>query len=240
MKLLKLKLPKLKLYDMKRHITLSTLALLLFSASFAQISLEDSEFSVKANPDDFATDAKTYLHNNAIDAEDTVIKWQVLELSADNSEWESSVCTGELCIGNPDLSKEYTFDLPLGEKMEIKLGFTNDFNSGSGEMTVMFWSVKNPTYRDTVSYNMSTWSATVKDPEQKGFNAYPNPAKNFITVVLTKSSRETINIYNILGNKVKTADVYNGGRINISSLPKGVYILRAAGDTSFSKTIQKL
>jgi len=97
---------------MKRHITLSTLALLLFSASFAQISLEDSEFSVKANPDDFATDAKTYLHNNATDAEDTVIKWQVLELSADNSEWESSVCTGELCIGNPDLSKEYTFDLP--------------------------------------------------------------------------------------------------------------------------------
>jgi len=104
--------------------------------------------------------------------------------------------------------------------MEIKLGFTNDFNSGSGEMTVMFWSVKNSTYRDTVSYNMSTWSATVKDTEQKGFNAYPNPAKDFITVVLTKSSRETINIYNILGNKVKTADVYNGGRINISSLPQ--------------------
>ncbi|TLX74345.1 T9SS type A sorting domain-containing protein [Labilibacter sediminis] len=52
---------------------------------------------------------------------------------------------------------------------------------------------------------------------------YPSPANEFITVSNTQG---LIEIYNLTGNKVKSISNYNGGKINISSFKKGMYVIK--------------
>jgi len=63
--------------------------------------------------------------------------------------------------------------------------------------------------------------------EQKPFNAYPNPAKNFITVDLDDASQlQVVNINNQV-MKVQTEKTNNGIIINLEKLPKGLYIIKS-------------
>ncbi len=69
---------------------------------------------------------------------------------------------------------------------------------------------------------------------RSGIRIYPNPAKNRITITLNNESPETIDIYSMTGTKVMT---FNGAivrsheiNIDVSSLPKGVYLIRAGNE----------
>jgi hypothetical protein len=57
---------------------------------------------------------------------------------------------------------------------------------------------------------------------------FPNPAKDVIQVEMISKQPATIDVYNVLGAKVKTithrGDDY--AKIEINDLPKGVYLLR--------------
>lgn len=63
---------------------------------------------------------------------------------------------------------------------------------------------------------------------------YPNPAKNEL-IVKTLSENVTYTIFNLLGNKVLSNDLIDG-KIDISILPEGAYILELNAD---NKTIRK-
>lgn len=229
-----------KLINMIRKITLLLFALVAISSSFAQIMIDDEYLSLSIDPSSFSGEKKTYLHNNAADPADTVIVWKVAEMSINGESWESSVCTGDLCLVDPGVDKEYKFDLGLGEKMLLKLGFTNFGNFGNGSLTVVAWSELNSNFRDTVRFDMNTWSASATSVIKASFDVYPNPAKDFITINLLASGSDEIKVYDILGNEVLSQNVYSGDRIDVSSLPKGIYILRSTGNLNYSKTIQKI
>tara|TARA_R110000868_G_scaffold108051_5_gene295278 strand:- start:1060 stop:1863 length:804 start_codon:yes stop_codon:yes gene_type:complete len=70
-------------------------------------------------------------------------------------------------------------------------------------------------------------TASVKDLEQFSFKSYPNPANDYIKLSAVKSINK-IEIYNLLGQEVlnKYIDSKNT-EVNISSLSKGVYIVKA-------------
>ena len=222
---------------MTRKITFLLTALIFSSAAFSQISFDDDRFDTKGNPDVFGEDVKTYMHNNSTNEADSAIKWKAIDVSFSDG-WEPSVCTGELCV--TDLTKEYGFDLPMGEKMDFKLGFTTINTSGNGCMTVVAWNEANPFETDTVTYCMSTWGASVKGIDQGSFDVYPNPAKDVVTINLLNGGSDIIKIYDILGNEILSRPVTSGDNVDVSSLTKGVYIIRTQGNLNYSKTIQKL
>lgn len=58
---------------------------------------------------------------------------------------------------------------------------------------------------------------------------FPNPAKDFIQIKNLKNNSK-ISIYNYSGRRVNT-NLLNGNRINISTLPKGIYILEIMDQT---------
>jgi len=225
---------------MIRKITLLFVALAAVSSSFAQIVIDHDYLSVSIDPSSFSGEEKTYLHNNATDPDDTIIVWKVTEMTINGESWESSVCTGDLCVVDPAVDREYKFDLSLGEKMLLKLGFTNVGNPGTGTLTMVAWSELNPNYKDTVKFDMYTWGASTKSVRSASFDVYPNPAKDFITIELMEGGSEEIKIYDILGNEVLSQKIYSGDRIDVASLPKGIYIMRSSGNLNYSKTIQKI
>ncbi|MGC8823224.1 MAG: T9SS type A sorting domain-containing protein [Bacteroidales bacterium] len=88
-------------------------------------------------------------------------------------------------------------------------------------------------YIDDVSFvedTGNTGGTAVKTAKQANFKVYPNPAHN-VLYVNVKAGKE-IKIYNVTGSlvlsKLATA---NNERIDISSLPAGVYFIQADGRT---------
>jgi hypothetical protein len=78
-----------------------------------------------------------------------------------------------------------------------------------------------------------------KVSNKESFTAYPNPAKDKITVTFTNAGAQQVMIYDILGSLKKKELVTSGSTINVSDLPKGVYIMKMEGDNSYSKMIHK-
>jgi hypothetical protein len=60
-----------------------------------------------------------------------------------------------------------------------------------------------------------------------------------MSIDFSNNSSQNIILYDILGNKVQSENVFSGERINTSNLKKGVYILRIVGSSDFSKVIHK-
>lgn len=58
---------------------------------------------------------------------------------------------------------------------------------------------------------------------------FPNPAENQVEIVTTNMEPETLNIFSISGQLVKSQQVNNGETISLQGLPSGVYIVNTIG-----------
>jgi len=66
-----------------------------------------------------------------------------------------------------------------------------------------------------------------QDVNSEKIALYPNPVKDILTITGTKADR--VEIYNFVGQKVISAKV-NNGKIDVSALAKGAYILKVNAD----------
>jgi len=70
-------------------------------------------------------------------------------------------------------------------------------------------------------------------------SVYPNPTTDFITIDESDFTIENVEVFNILGKKVKTT---NKSRFSVNEFSNGVYILRintTEGKTVTTKIIKK-
>lgn len=68
---------------------------------------------------------------------------------------------------------------------------------------------------------------------------YPNPASEFIGVTDDEAITE-INIYNLVGKRIKNFQASKGQRYNISDIPTGVYLTQLIGEDGKVITTQRL
>ena len=106
-------------------------------------------------------------------------------------------------------------------------------------MTVMVNSKRYPEVKDTITMQIATL-AGLKRVNQPSFSVYPNPIIDEMKIHFSNTNHKTIEIYDLLGNKIFTQRMYSGESINLSSLNKGLYILRLEGLLRYSKVIQKI
>lgn len=87
-------------------------------------------------------------------------------------------------------------------------------------------SVNNSIAIDNVSI-VATPTASLEDLQKFGFNASPNPAKDYINLSASKNISK-IEIYNVVGQQVESRVLNsNNNRVNVSNLSKGIYIMKA-------------
>ncbi|MBP0904912.1 T9SS type A sorting domain-containing protein [Mariniflexile gromovii] len=87
------------------------------------------------------------------------------------------------------------------------------------------------TWADVVS---NTPLLSVAKSEIEGLNVYPNPAKDYLTVESSKTKISSVEMYNILGAKVLSNNTLVDNKLNVSSLAKGVYVLKINAESSAS------
>lgn len=223
---------------MNKKITL-VLALVAFTVtSFAQISFDVRDSSLWTSSSEFDYNLSSYLTNNAESEADSAFEWVLSGLEKPD-EWDVTVCSGELCIPNPD--KSYDIVIPQGEKMLFKLGFSFWDVPGNGSAWVVTRSKSNNAIVDSFKLDIRAGTASIKRQNRvKTFEAYPNPALNDITVSFTKGGTHTVMIYDILGSLKKSVVVNSGSTINLAELTKGIYVMKLEGDNSYSKVFHKL
>jgi hypothetical protein len=77
-------------------------------------------------------------------------------------------------------------------------------------------------------------SLVVSTPEnrfEKGLKMYPNPAGAYVTIRSAASENLNITAFDLSGRQVFQRNIFNSGRLDISDLAEGVYILRIADET---------
>jgi len=94
-------------------------------------------------------------------------------------------------------------------------------------------------YKIEVSYKEVT--AVAENNNHFDLNCFPNPSSDFITLTIKPSKgfepseSSEVQIFNALGEQVMLESinpVTDGLRINIESLPKGIYFVKAGGETT--------
>jgi hypothetical protein len=59
-----------------------------------------------------------------------------------------------------------------------------------------------------------------------GMELFPNPASNEVSISWTNGGNGSIELFDVSGKLVLTAEVSSGNKLNLSGLTKGVYLLK--------------
>ncbi|MEW5676734.1 T9SS type A sorting domain-containing protein [Flavobacterium enshiense] len=135
---------------------------------------------------------------------------------------------------NPLLNSDFTLQatssaINAGNNGFITSGITQDLN---GNARIVNTTVDMGAYEYNATLGNHDFE-TIAD-----FKAYPNPTKGFLTLS-SASKVESVAVYTLLGNKVKTFDTV---QIDLSDLSAGVYLLQVKtenGQQSLKKIVKE-
>ena len=221
-----------------RYLYFLIIPLILSNGVYGQIVFDKDTLknnSVDRTEYDFTMNS--YLANNSTNPDDTIFEWKVISFDQPN-DWELSICTYDICIAAPVINESHIFSLNVGEKEQFKIGWSLFETAGTGSVTVSVNSKRYPAFKDTVTMQIATL-ASFNNISKPAFYVYPNPVQDKMTIHFSNTNFKIIEIYDLLGNKIFTQQIYSGELINLSNLNKGAYILRLQGLSSYSKVIQK-
>jgi hypothetical protein len=85
---------------------------------------------------------------------------------------------------------------------------------------------------DEVAMTNQGATASIDDVFASKIKIYPNPAQNFVNISTTKTI-SSLEVFNILGKKVLSISNLVNDRIDISSLTKGMYLIKFTDNVSF-------
>lgn len=109
--------------------------------------------------------------------------------------------------------------------------------SGTSNIVISFNS-NGKTVEKTLVVNATTSSLATAEVKKLEFSIYPNPVTDFLTIK-TQEKVLNVSLYDASGKLINTE--FNNGQINVSMLPKGMYILKAVTDKAVyqQKVIKK-
>ncbi len=155
-------------------------------------------------------------------------------------------------IAQSTFTKLYDFTLATGSNPTGDLHQSSNLvlygsasNGGSAGSGVLFsYDLYTSTYTDILDFNGANGShpaggfirvdeATGLSPAQLPmFSVYPNPANDEINISFVKESHHAFTLRNVTGEVVYSAENYSlAEKIDISSLPKGIYMVEIKDDS---------
>ncbi len=109
-----------------------------------------------------------------------------------------------------------------------------------GDVTIRF---NNPETFGQVAIDDIIWTeyetAGINDNNDIGFNYFPNPV-NTILNIHAKIGIESVEAYNVLGQKVINNSYFNNGQVDVSNLPAGSYIFKVKFEDGSQESINVL
>ncbi len=222
-----------------KKIILTVLGLISFSLGFSQdVSMNPKVAKSQGPSGNFMLEAKSIFTNNS---NDSAFEWNILEIQMTTG-WEFGMCDPFNCLTGLIVGNKGSFSLGKGKSGEFKGDFVPNGNGGSGKAKVHVYAKSNPNNDDTVEFQITGWATGLRENLQaKEFSFYPNPAKDRLNIKFNSREAVAIDIYNVLGTKVKSfSHIGSESEFNISDLQNGIYFIRYKnGSQTISKPFTK-
>lgn len=211
---------------MKKYLLIGLFVGIMAGVQAQNIQFLSETIAVQGpNNDDLKANAG--IKNNSTDSSDIEFTWKFLTYSLPGN-WKMNLCDPFECINNVNAGTSHEFTIPKGQSGIFYADFLPEGNNGTANMVVVVTSIKDPSNTDTLTMTANAWMTAVKEVSKtKAVSFFPNPAKDQLTLKFQAKEALNVDIYNILGVKVKTV-VHEGAssQIAISDLQNGVYFLR--------------
>jgi hypothetical protein len=163
----------------------------------------------------FATNLNPFTNN---------LYWVRTEISMPDG-WESAICDKTACytpvVGeralNLSATEQSIFDLHL---------YTEGFPGDMAIIKLCIFEVADTSTSQCHTYTFSALSSAEDQLDQEvSLMLYPNPATNYFTVVSEQPTGK-VELYNIIGAKLRTFDSRNQSEFEVSDLSPGIYLAR--------------
>lgn len=190
------------------------------------VNFLDDSLVINTNIEESGTDNYFGLINNGTTTDN--IFWK-LEKSDFNHGWESTICDGNICypkntdqssankpnIMNPSDTAKWSFHLfhngiPDTGKIFLNLFTDSDFSNMVASLPIIL--------------NVAAPNAT-KEFEDNSLTLSPNPTSDYFHINTT-SEISKVEVFNLIGKKVKSFDNINSNKFNVADLRDGVYLVR--------------
>lgn len=220
-----------------------TLLFVAFAGLFQLAQAQDVSFNPKVakgqgSSNNLLIEAKSQFTNNS---NDSVFEWNIIEINM-TSGWEYGMCDPFNCLTNLTVGSKGIFNLGKGKSGEFKGDFVPNAIGGTGRARAHVYAKNNPSNGDTVEFLITGWAVGLKENNAaREFSFYPNPVKDRLQIRFNSREPMTIEVYNVLGTKVKSI-VHQGSEseINVSDLQNGIYFIRYKnGNQTVSKPFSK-
>lgn len=178
--------------------------------------------------------AHTVIRNTGSGSQSIV--WTRLVNNLPSPKWTSAICDIISCRPPEVSSDSFTFNAS-GDTGILSFHFYTKNIDGTGYMTVRFARSNSPLDFKDVVINATAWHPVgVKKYNVLQISAYPNPAKTSIEFVNAAIGSGNIQIYNALGQLIKTSDFNERIVLDIQDLNAGLYTVRIEGENGVSST----
>jgi hypothetical protein len=207
--------------------------------SQASLTITPGTFVLTGNPANNDVSMHIEVKNNS--NFDAFILWSRVVESAPVG-WLTWICDKNLCY-------LYTADacspskpniLAPGEKMDFQIHVNPNAIEGSTPYDIVFTDYEDPTIilgQVEGQVNISNTVSTKNNPSQSNLSVYPNPTSDYFQVSDTPGLKY-IELFNIVGNKVRSFDALPQKQYAVSDLTDGIYLVRLM--TSTGKIIKTI
>lgn len=224
---------------MKRLLLCFFLIQIVASTTWGQLTIHPSTFVLTGNPSENDVTIHIEVTNNQ--SFDAYVLWSRVVESAPAS-WLTWICDKNLCYlptANACAPNKPNILAP-GEKMDIQIHVNPAAVEGSTPYNITFMDYEDPTIilgNVTGEVIISNTVSTKNNPSQSNLSVYPNPTSDYFQVSETPGLRY-IELFNIVGNKVRSFDAIPQKQYNVADLTDGIYLVRML--TSTGKIIKTI
>ncbi len=217
---------------MKKYIY-SVLGLLALQTAIAQTVTLNPREVTKGAPNaidpngNYNIEFQSRITNNSTDAADSIFTWKVIALEQPSA-WQLDFCDPIYCRTDAALNDQYDFKMRKDQSGFMKADFYFNATSGNGLVKVLIFAKNNPANNDTLTINTVSWVTAVNEvTKTKSVSFYPNPVREQLTVKFPAKTDIKVDIYNVLGVKVKSFNHNDlSTTVNVSDLQNGIYFIR--------------
>lgn len=218
-----------------KHTLLFFLALLTFTASVqAQLVLDNASVTATSLSSDASEELEINVTNTSND--EVTVRWTRSEDLP--SGWFTYVCDIVNCYTPAKDSSEFV--LAAGASGFIKLTVTTA-SFGTGVTDITLFDVMDPDNSVTATFTATTNSTTdLTAIDVSAIQVYPNPTTNFFMIKHAKAIAR-VEIINLVGRTVRTFEYVSASdKLNVSDLPRGMYLVRMTNKNGQVMTTQRL
>ena len=213
------------------------IAVMLHTTVLAQITFERLTYDVETYSEDFEIVSKNTLYNSGMDTVTTA--WLRIVDDFPAARWTgSSICDNINCAV-PTLSGREMLPIAPGDSSRLDVHFITNGFSGDGEVELLVWDVSDSAgFVQTLSFTVkndpsfATSVADILTEEDVDLSV----VNGYVQLSATSDARLTVNIYDLLGNQVKSASCNGMLSLDVRDLPATMYFVQVLHGSTLVKT----